>query len=183
MKRIEPKRQYDEDGGYPSVVDVDVAVDLSRRGFLGAAVAGGAVLGGALLLPDAAEAGRRRGRLKVIWHFRYRLRGCKHRIEKLVIQSYDRQLIKFLNASKESTGINTVLRGVLKAYKCRDLHVVKRRSAMERALGKALSARYHARTRRRAARPAVTIIAGRIRKRPALLGDVAMPSVPLLPIA
>lgn len=181
MKRIEPKRQYDQDAGYPSMADVDVAandaVDLDRRGFLGAAMAGAAALGGALLVPDTALAGRRRGSQRVVWRVRFRLRGCKHRIEKLVVQSYDPKLIKFLRTAGEAAGINTALRAVLKAYKCRDLHDTKRRRAMQQALGKALTARYRARTRRRTARPWLTIIAGRVRKRPPLLGDVAMPSV------
>ncbi len=178
MKNIEPQRQYDVDGGYPSVVDVD----LSRRGFLGGAVAGAIGLGGALLLPGVVEAGRKRGLRKVVLHFRYRLSGCKHRVEKLVVQSYDRRLIAFLSKAKERSGIYAALRGVLKRYKCRDLHDGKRLAVMQRALGKALAARYRKRTRRRAARPVVTIIAGRVRPHPPVDGGLGMPSVPLSPI-
>ncbi len=182
MKRIEPRNQYGEDGGYPSVVDVEVG--LSRRGFLGAALAAGGVgLGGALLLPGTAEAGRRRGSQKFVLYFRHRLPGCKHQVEKLVIQSYDRRLMAFFAKAKERPGIYAALRAVLKRYKCRDLHDTKRRGAMARGLGKALAARYRKRTRRRTTRPVVTIIAGRVRAHPPVDGGLGMPSVPLAPIA
>jgi len=179
MKKIEPQRHYDADGGYPSVVDVD----LSRRGFLRGAMAGAIGLGGALLLPGAAEAGRRQGRQQLVVPFHYWLSGCKHRLEKLVIQSYDRRFINFLSTAKERLGIHGALRLVLKAYKCRDLHEQKRLVVMQRALGKALTARYRKRTRRRATRPAVSIIATRVRKHPPVDGGLGMPSVPLIPVA
>lgn len=182
MKRIEPTKQYDEDGGYPSVVDVD----LSRRGFLGAAAAaaaGAAGLGAALLLPPAAEAGRKRGMQKVVLQYRYQIRGCKHRarhrVEKLVVQSYDRRLIAFLSAAKERSGINAAVYAVLSKYKCADLLDAKGRAAMQRALGRAFAARYRKRRRRRVARPVVSIVVGRTRMHPPPDGGISMPSVPV----
>ncbi len=179
MKRIEPRREYDDDGGYPSVVDVD----LSRRGFLGAAVAGAVGLGGAVLLPDAAEAGRRHGYGKIVLHLRYQYLGCKVRLEKLVVQSGDRRLIAFLGQAKELPGVLGALGRVLGKHKCRDLQDTKRRRALQVVLGRAIAARYYKRTRRRSKAPLVTLIVGRIRRHPGPVdGDVMMPSVPLMPV-
>ncbi len=181
MKRILPKKQYEEDGGYPSVADVD----LSRRGFLAVAATGAAGLGAAMLLPGAAEAGRKRGMKKVVLHFGYRIRGCKHharhRVEKLVVQSYDRRLVAFLSASKERAGINAAVRAVLKKYRCKDLLDAARRGKMARVLGQALAARYRKRKGRRARRPSVSIIVGR-RRRPQVDGGLGMPTAPEPPL-
>jgi len=190
MKRIQPTKHYNEDCGYPSVADID----LSRRGFLGAAAAaaaataaaaaavGAAGLGSALLWPGTAQAGGHGRGQRVVLPFRHRLRGCKHLIEKLVVLSKDRRLIAFLTAKKERRGIYTVLLATLKAYKCADLHSAKRLGIMQQALGKALAARYRTRTRRRTAAPAVTIIVGQIQQRPPLDGESVMPTAPVPPI-
>lgn len=179
MKRIEPTKQYDEDGGYPSVVDVD----LSRRGFLGAAAVGAAGVGAALLLPDMAAAGRKRGMQKVVLHFRYRLRGCKHygrhRVEKLVVQSYDRRLIAFLSAATERRGVNAAVVAVLQKHTCKDLQSAAKRKQIQRALGRALAARYRKRRRRRTARPVVSVVVSRARADPPVDGGIGAPSVPI----
>ncbi len=179
MKQIEPRKQYDHDGGYPSVADVD----LSRRGFFGAAVVGavGLGLGGAVLLPDVAEAGRRHGYGKVVLSLRYSYLGCKVRLEKIVVQSRDRQLVVFLGKAKEWTGLAAALRRVLAKHKCRDVQDAKRRSALQVLVGKEILARYRKRTGRRTKAPLVTLIVGRIRSPGPVDGDVMMPSIPLLP--
>jgi hypothetical protein len=181
MKRIEPRKQYDVDGGYPSVADVD----LSRRDFFGAAVVGavglGLGLGGAVLLPDVAEAGRRHGYQKIVVPLRYRYLGCKVRLEKIVVQSRDRRLIAFLGKAKELRGVLTLWGRVLAKHKCRDLQEAKRRGPLQVALGKVLAVHYRTRTRRRTQAPLVTLIVGRIRSPGPVDGDVMMPSIPLLP--
>ncbi len=181
MKKIEPRTRYREERGYPSVVDVEVGV--SRRGVLGVALAGAAGLGAALVLPSVTEAGGRRGRAKLTLSYRFRPGGCKHQVEKLVVQSFDRRLMEFLAKASERAGIWAALGVVLKRSKCQDITDARRRSALAKGLGKALAARYHKRTGRRSGSPLVTVIVGRYKQRPEMLGDVAMPSVPLPPLA
>ncbi len=179
MKRIAPRKQYDTDHGYPSVADVD----LHRRGFLGAALSGAAALGGALLLPDAAEAGRKHGRSKVVLAVAHRPSGCKYRVEKLVAQSYDKRFIKFLGRRKERPGVHAAVRAVLARAACADLTSLPKVSKLQKDLGKALAARYRKRTRRRTKAPAVTVVVRLVNQPTDVDGDVAMPSRPLLPIA
>lgn len=176
MKRVTPMGEYAGERGYPSVVDRMV----SRRGFLVAASAGAAALGGALLGAEDAAAGKKRPPAKALIAVYHRLAGCKYQVEKVIVQTYDKRLVKFLNKKSERAGVKKAFVTVLQRHKCADLHDRKRLAKMKGRMELALAAHYRRKSHRRTARPIVDLIAGNaIRLR--TYGWATPPSAPVVP--
>ncbi len=182
MKRVTPVEGYSGEQGYPSVVDRVV----SRRGFLVTATAGAAALGGTLLGTTEAAAGKRRRPTpkrppaNVLIDVYHRLSGCKYRVEKVIVQTYDKRLLKFLKKRSERAGVKKAFVTVLKRHKCADLHDRKRLAKMEGRMELALAAHYRRKPHRRTARPIVDLIAGKAH-RLRVYGFATPPTAPVVP--
>ena len=172
MKTIRSVKRGSPDPGYPSMGDLA----LSRRGFLTATL----VAGGGLLSSRRAGAGSASGYHRVLVPLNHRLSGCSELVEKLIVQSRDARVAKFLEDAQERGALVAALRKVLSGYQCDDLHDQKRLARLEAHLARALVTCYQGRTRRQAAQPIVTLVVGRHRN-PALDGFCTPPSLPQRP--
>jgi len=190
MKRRRPMPRYDGDLGYPSVTErrSGLRPGVGRRGFLTQAVAvagaaaAAAAAGGTLALggPDV-QAGRSSGWAKIKLPFQHRLAGCKLRIDRLIAQSRDKRLVRFLAKKSEWPGIRKNLKATFALYKCADLHAPKRLARMEKKAAQGLVAHYS----RRTGRPAKTLLLNVVASKPPRLrvyGFAAPPAPPANPL-
>jgi len=160
MKKIQPCKSYEDHESYPSVVDTR----LSRRTFLRSALTTTAAAAGVMLAPRTGlSGGRPKPKLhKIHIRFRstYRFKYGNYQLQRIVAQSRDEDLVRFLGNGKQSAGIEKALRGLLQQHSCVDLRHGKKLARLQRRIGKALAKHYRARTRRRAKAPTVVLFVG-----------------------
>lgn len=201
MKRIQPVSTYRAADAYPAVSSNTEEGPVTRRDFLrstldrglavgvAGAVTAGAVGGGGALAAlvlgedDAAARGKGSRAYHRVWFRLVRphyFSGGRYSVARLLVQSRSKRLVQFVADPKERNGLDGVIRAVLAGATSADLADQKKLSRLNRKVGKAIAARYHARTRRRAPRTLVSL-AIKHRRRPPLPGGLRPPHPPHLP--
>ncbi len=161
MKKIKPLSGYEEHDGYPAVT----REGSNRRGFLKAALAGTAAVGGSLLLGSEAASRKKSPFLRVTFILRghYQYYPCRYRAQSLLVQTKDKRFAAFVQTPKQRGTIERALAPILKAAKCTDVQNPKKLARLHKKLGRALVKIYRKQTRRTASRPIVTLSLRRIR--------------------
>ena len=175
MKNIKPVAGYDDHDGYPAVT----GEGANRRGFLKAALAGTAAVGGSLLLGSEAASRTKPRYQRVRFHLRgyYQYYPCRYRAQSLLVQTKSKHFAAFVKNGKQQNRIEKALAPILKAAKCTDVQDPKKLARLHQKLARALAAHYRKQTRRRVSQPIVTLALRRIRRIP-VPGGIGRPPRP-----
>ena len=159
--------------GYPTLTEVAE----ERRGFLRAALAGAAVVGGTLLgARPAAGRGQAATLVELVLTQVHYFGGCNYSVRKLIVQSTAPKLIAFLRDDQERPELTASVLKVLRAHGCDDVTDRKRLARLESATAAAVLARYVGRQGQRAPLPIVNLVLEN--RRPVLRGRVRNPNLP-----
>lgn len=133
-------------------------------------VAGSAVAGGVLLASatgagpgkraNAAPASRPLERVTLSIKERYEFRHGNYQLERVVAQTDDKALARFLSDPKVAPELEKATRRVLDEHSCVDLLDGKRLTRLQGRLGDALRDVYRHRTRRQGRSPTVVLFVG-----------------------
>jgi len=135
MKQIRPNKSYDDHTEYPSAIDDR----FSRRTFLRTALTATAAAGGLLIASRGLSRSRKQLyratlRMKPTYRFKY----GNYQVDRIVAQTTDLKLSRFLADKREAAGIEKGVRKVLDRHSCVDLKDGKKLARLQRLLGKAL---------------------------------------------